>query len=245
MTENFVTIITSTLNSESKLDVLIRSLRDQSAQNFDWIVADGGSTDQTLQILSESRDVLTQLLYGPDFGIYHGLNRAISAVRTPYYLVLGADDSLNPDAILQFSAAAAKSAADFISARVHTSDGGELRPARGSPFRYGHLAYVSQHSVGTLIKTDLHNRVGLYSNRFPVAADRHFILKAIERYGATVEAIDAIVGTYSVTGTSNVQFYNTLLDIFKVDYELTDRPIVTALISLVRYAVNIPRMKSR
>lgn len=243
--ETFVTIVTSTLNAGSTLEYLIHSLRDQSARNFDWIVADGGSTDQTLKLLTESSDVLTQLLDGPDFGIYHGLNRAVSVVRTPYYLVIGADDTLDRDAVHHFNAAAAESNADFISGRVRTSDGGELRPARGNPYRYGHLAYVSQHSVGTLIRKNLHDRVGLYSNKFPVAADRHFILKAIERHGATVEALNIIVGTYAMTGTSNAQFYNTLLDIFKVDYELANRPLATALKSLARYAINLRQMSGR
>ena len=245
MDGTLVTIVTSTLNAESKIEQLICSLRNQSVRNFDWIVADGGSSDRTLEILANSLDVLTRLIEGPDFGIYHGLNRAVSMVQTPYYLVIGADDTLDKDAMLYFTRAAVECEADFISGRVSTSDGEVLRPARGNPFRYGHLAYVSQHSVGTLIKTALHKQVGMYSNRFPVAADRHFILKAIKRYGATVYPLNVIVGNYSMTGTSNNQYYNTLLDIFKVDYELSNRPLTTALKSLLRYAINLGRMSGR
>ncbi|KQI71231.1 hypothetical protein AN191_13090 [Loktanella sp. 5RATIMAR09] len=241
-TAPFVTVITSTLNAEKTIDALISSLRDQSDRNFKWIVADGASTDQTLDRIREAGDVVTQLIMGPDFGIYDGLNRAIGFVKTPYYLVIGADDVLDPDAIASFNHAAKDSEFDFISGHVRMSGGGMLRPKRGNAFRYGHLAYVSQHSVGTLIKTDLHQKIGLYSNRFPIAADRHFILNAIEHHGASVEALDTTIGTYAMTGTSNTQLYNTLLDMYKVDYALSKRPFLTALKSVVRHVANLPRL---
>jgi glycosyltransferase involved in cell wall biosynthesis len=240
--ENIITIITSTLNAGGSIELLIESLRAQTAKNFFWIVADGGSTDHTLQMLARSKDVVTHILHGPDFGIYDGLNRAVSIVLTPYYLVIGADDTLEKDAIQNFTEAAANAPADFISGFVRTSDGAELRPGRGNYFRYGHLAYISQHSVGTLIRTDLHKKVGVYSNRFPIAADRHFILNAILNYGASVKAIDTTIGTYAVTGTSNRQFHNALLDIFKVDYELSRRPLFSVVKSIFRYMLNIHRL---
>jgi glycosyltransferase involved in cell wall biosynthesis len=240
-----VTIITSTLNAEGTIKNLIGSLRAQSTNNFEWVVADGGSTDQTLAILQEYKDVVTRVLPGPDFGIYDGLNRAISTVRTPYYLVVGADDTLDPNAICVSTKAAKSSKSDFISGHVKTSDGRTLLPSRGNAVRYGHLAYVSQHSVGTLIKTDLHKEVGLYSNRFPIAADRHFILNAIEHHGASVEVLDTTMGTYAMTGTSSTQLHNTLLDMFKVDYELSKHPLVSVLKSILRYALYIPRLARR
>ena len=240
-----VTVITSTLNAEETVEELIRSLRAQSSHDFEWIVADGASTDSTLDILNEARDVVTHLLKGPDFGIFDGLNRAIGLVKTPYYLVVGADDVLDPDAIRILNNAAENSNFDFISGHVRTPDGGMLRPKRGNAFRYGHLAYVSQHSVGTLIRTDLHKSLGLYSNWFPIAADRHFILKAIEHHGASLVALNETLGTYAITGTSNTQFHNTLLDIFKVDYELSKNPLFTVLKSILRYALNLPRLTRR
>lgn len=240
-----ITIVTSTLNAESSLELLVSSLRAQSDANFLWIVADGGSVDRTLDVLKNCKDIVTDVLEGPDHGIYHGLNRAIARVQTPYYLVLGADDTLDSDAILNFNKAASISNADFISARVRTSDGGELRPLRGSVFRYGHLAYISQHSVGTLIKTSLHKELGLYSKHYPIAADRHFVLNAIKNCGAVVEKLDCLVGTYSTGGTSNNRYYDTILDIFKVDYELSDQPFSTAVKSLIRYSLNLANMTSK
>lgn len=238
-----ISIITATFNAENDLEKLISSLRAQSCRQFQWIVADGGSTDRTLEIIKSNSDLVSKLIPGPDFGIYHALNKAIAEVETKYYLTLGADDLLHANAVELFNKASECSDADFISAPVRTSDGMILSPMRGNAFRYGHLAYVSQHSVGTLIKRQLHDIVGLYSRRYPIAADRHFILKSVEKHGCTVQAESFEAGIYSCGGISTTQHYETLLDIFKVDFALSKTPLLSALKSWLRYAINIRKMK--
>lgn len=221
-----ISIITATFNAENDLPKLIESLRAQTSSQFRWIVVDGGSTDDTLQIINQNRDLVAKLIVGQDFGIYDALNKAVNEVDTNYYLTLGADDRLNMNAVENFDKASQTCEADFISAMVRTTNGSMLLPNRGNRFRFGHLAYISQHAVGTLIKKNLHNTVGPYSNRFPIAADRHFILKAIEHHKCVVQAENFEAGIYSCAGTSSRQVYETLLDIYKVDYVLSRRPLL-------------------
>lgn len=244
LTDDFLlTVVTATLNVEDTLPRLIGSLRNQSDKKFRWIIADGGSSDRTIEIVKNGRDVVSMILTGPDFGIYHGLNRAIVEVRTPYYLVVGADDLLEPNAISHIKKAIRIKPTDFVSGHVRTSSGEELRPARGSAFRYGHLAYVSQHSVGTAISTKLHDRVGKYSNQYPIAADRAFILTSIEVFGATVSVDLNYWGTYATTGVSNSRYVDTLLDICKVDIRIRRKPILSILKLIVAMIVNFRKFR--
>jgi glycosyltransferase involved in cell wall biosynthesis len=238
-----ITLITATYNAQDHFPALIASIRAQTYKNFRWIIADGGSTDGTLSIIKSNNDIVDLLLEGPDFGIYDALNKAIQKVTTPYYLVAGADDTLDPRAMELYSEAVKNSSSDIISAKVMTNNFGILRPLRGQYWRYGHLAYVSQHAVGSLIKTSLHERVGLYSKYYPIAADRYFLLKAIKNYGCVVEARDFIAGVYSCEGLSSSKHYEALLDIFKVDFALAKNPLTVSVYSLIRYIVNIPKFK--
>jgi glycosyltransferase involved in cell wall biosynthesis len=240
-----ISIITATFNAEKNLPQLIASLRAQTNSDFRWIVADGGSTDNTLQIIEQNLDLVVKLISGPDFGIYDALNKALREVDTKYYLTLGADDLLHPDAVENYNKLAETSDKDFISASVRTSDGVTLIPNRGNPFRYGHLAYVSQHAVGTLIKTSLHKTVGQYSRRFPIAADRYFIRKTIEQHNGSVQAVNFEAGIYSCAGISSSQYYDSLLDIYKVDYALSKSPMLTAIINLLRYLIRLNRMAKK
>lgn len=241
--KNIITVITATYNAAQFLPALITSLREQSCKDFDWIIADGLSTDETLNIIKNNSDIVKKLIPGPDFGIYHALNNAIKITTTPYYIIVGADDVLDKRAIELYLQAATLSQADIISANVATSDFGLLKPSRGQAWRFGHLAYVSQHAVGSLIRTSLHQKVGYYSKYYPIAADRFFILNAIENYDCVVYSANFTAGVYSCEGISSSRYYDTLLDIFKVDFALSKYPVRAALYALIKYIINIRRFR--
>ena len=40
--------------------------------------------------------------------------------------------------------------------------------------------FISSHAVGAVFKKNLHDRFGLYSNKYPITADQLFVLKAIK-----------------------------------------------------------------
>ncbi len=172
MKEVSISIITATYNAEKYLPRLVESLEKQRDKNFEWVVADGASTDRTLEILENAKRSLKNVVVDsrPDFGIYDVLNRAIKISKGDYYLVVGADDILFPDAIENYRKAAKQSNADLITARIKIGNSirGPKRPAWG--WLYGQSAYVSGHVVGLLIRKDLHEKFGYYSRRFPIAA---------------------------------------------------------------------------
>ena len=235
-----VSVVTATFNSEKTLPRLIKSLKDQTCKDFKWVVADGGSKDGTLDLLAEASSVLPiDVSSGPDFGIYDALNNALARVDTPYYLTMGSDDWLFSNAIGDYSRAAAVSGADIVSACVKKSDGGMLVPNAGHRRKNGHLAYVSQHAVGALIKRSLHDRVGMYSRHYPVAADRYFLLKAIEHQGCSLCFESFQAGVYAIDGTSGVRLFDTYLDVYKVDYALSSHPKWTAFYSWLRYGAGL------
>jgi glycosyltransferase involved in cell wall biosynthesis len=68
-----ISIITATFNAASHLPDLVSCLRNQTYKNFEWVVADGGSTDDTLNILRTTKDLNVVLSSQPDFGIYDAL----------------------------------------------------------------------------------------------------------------------------------------------------------------------------
>ncbi|MEN9258541.1 MAG: glycosyltransferase [Gloeomargarita sp. SRBZ-1_bins_9] len=96
-----LSVVTATYNAAHDLPRLIASLAAQTDQDFEWVVADGVSTDGTLELLEQARQKLQRVVVDsrPDFGIYDALNRAVKLASGEYYLVVGADDMLFPEAI--------------------------------------------------------------------------------------------------------------------------------------------------
>jgi glycosyltransferase involved in cell wall biosynthesis len=202
-----VSIITASLNAAATIGRLGADLLAQTDADFVWIVADGGSSDGTVQALPEALRTRTVLIEQPDFGLYDALNKGLQRCTSTHYLVVGADDRLAPDAVARFKALAADTGADIVAASVRdTLQGGLALPGRGSPWRRGQHAFISHHSVGTLIRRSLHDSLGPYSRQFPIAADHLFIKTAVQA-GARVHAEPGFVAGEFTRGGVSTQRY--------------------------------------
>lgn len=220
-------VITATYDAALELPRLIRSLQAQEDRDFEWVVMDGASTDGTLELLADAAGTLNVRVDSrPDFGIYDALNRGVKMATGDYYLVVGADDELFPNAIRDYRAACTASGADLLTANI------EARGIVRGPHRYrwewlyGPFAYVSGHAVGLAIRRDLHEQYGLYSKQLPIAADQLFLLRAIHG-GATVIYKDTFVaGVFSLTGVSGSQAFGTQLESLRVQIMMGHNPLL-------------------
>jgi glycosyltransferase involved in cell wall biosynthesis len=209
-----ITIVSATLNAASVLPRLLACLRAQTDRDFEWVVADGGSTDGTQALLESATDLRVHVAEAKDFGIYDALNRALQLVCEGYYLVVGADDTLDADAVANFRRAArAAGQPDFIAAAIR-QNGKVIRPRRGWGWLYGIQGVASSHAVGLLIKRDLHRLHGMYSSKFPIAADQLFVKSALAK-GASIERVAFVAGEFSVHGTSGNDPLGVLTEIFR------------------------------
>jgi glycosyltransferase involved in cell wall biosynthesis len=236
-------VVTATYNAVDVLPRLIRSLRAQTDRDFEWVVADGASTDETLLLLQEAdSDLRIRVDSRPDFGIYDALNRAVKMASGDYYLVVGADDELFPDAVARYKAACSRSDADLVTARIQVDGRVYGVRKRRWEWLHGQFAYVSGHAVGVAIRRDLHTRVGWYSRVYPVAADQYFVLSALHM-GAQVSVGDFCAGIFYKTGSSGSDLLSSLTDLCRVLVNLGHSlPLQLLLLNLrvLRYCL-LPR----
>jgi glycosyltransferase involved in cell wall biosynthesis len=87
-------IITATFNARNALLVTARSLQEQTCQNFEWIIVDGASTDDTLAVVRGFGDLVTTMVSEPDTGIYNAWNKVLPHLRGEWVLFFGAGDVL-------------------------------------------------------------------------------------------------------------------------------------------------------
>lgn len=100
------TIVTSTFNAGPALATTARSLQDQSCRDFEWLVVDGASTDDTVAVAHSFGDLVTVLVSEKDTGIYNAWNKALPLIRGEWVLFLGAGDTLYaPDTLERVAAA--------------------------------------------------------------------------------------------------------------------------------------------
>lgn len=228
-----ISVITATLNAGKLIGHLAADLHAQTDTDFQWIVVDGGSTDDTLTQFPEGlKDRLT-IIQERDFGIYDALNKGLRRCQSEYYLVIGADDHLRPDAIARYRRLAESSAADIVAASVKDGDIIALS-GRGKPWLRGHNAYLSHHSAGTLIRRSLHDRFGYYSHSLPIAADQLFVKQSVLGGAKLYCAPEFVAGEFSRTGVSSIEFTATLFEFTLVQLRTEKLRHLQLLIFIVR-----------
>ena len=218
---NKITVLTATLNAELYITRLIDSLLKQTDQDFEWLVIDGFSTDRTREFVEAAAgDLSLRCLVSKDFGIYDALNKGIQAIEGGYYLVVGADDILAPEAIKRYREAICEGYPDIITTAIRQGKK-VVAPRQSFGWLYGLPGIASSHAVGMLLNVDLHQRFGLYSRKFPIAADQYFVKLALAG-GATIQRRSFIAGEFSIEGTSGSDPIGLLTDVFRVQL-LTER----------------------
>jgi glycosyltransferase involved in cell wall biosynthesis len=227
-----ISIITATCNAAEHLPGLIESLRNQTDQDFEWVVADGASSDGTLSQLQAIHDLKVSISSVPDFGIYDALNRGIDRATGDYYVIAGADDVFCKDAIANYRAAIAQSHADIIAASSRYGSK-RLRVKQGPAWLWGQASYIAGHTLATAFKKNLHQSFGKYSRKYPIAADHLFVMSACQN-GARVYTADFVAGAMGEEGVSSADRIGGATEVFRVQLALGGSLLVQLLLLFLR-----------
>ncbi|MBT8523623.1 glycosyltransferase [Polynucleobacter paneuropaeus] len=94
-------IITVCFNAEKTIRSTLKSIISQKFKDYEFIVVDGGSTDNTLNILNEYKNYIDIKISEPDQGIYHAMNKAIALSSSEWLVFMNADDVFYSDDVLK------------------------------------------------------------------------------------------------------------------------------------------------
>lgn len=103
-----ISIITPSFNQGAFIEETVRSVLLQDYPNFEYIVVDGGSTDNTLEILQKYQAWLTHWESRPDLGQAHAINKGLARATGEIVTWINSDDWYMPGALNSFGRAAAR-----------------------------------------------------------------------------------------------------------------------------------------
>lgn len=101
-----VSVVTVSYQADNTIEHTIQSVLNQSFCDFEYIVKDGDSTDDTNQIVEKykekfkQRGIILKHIINKDSGIYNAMNEAIQYCNGEWIMFLNADDCLYSDSVL-------------------------------------------------------------------------------------------------------------------------------------------------
>ncbi|HLY70454.1 MAG TPA: glycosyltransferase family 2 protein [Puia sp.] len=100
MSKNF-SIIIPTYNSQKSILAALQSIVNQSCDDFEIVIVDGLSKDDTVSIVKSRKDDRIKVISERDNGIYDAMNKGINRAQGDWLYFLGSDDQLYNDTVLE------------------------------------------------------------------------------------------------------------------------------------------------
>lgn len=117
-----ISIIMPVYNNERYLPMAVDSVLSQSFEDFELIIVDDGSTDNTPKIADDiaARDPRVRVIHQKNQWIYASMNNGVAAATGEYVYFINSDDTLWPDALSHMAQLVKKYAPDVVWTRVST-----------------------------------------------------------------------------------------------------------------------------
>ncbi|BDG70897.1 glycosyltransferase family 2 protein [Roseomonas fluvialis] len=180
-----LSIVTPCLNRAATIGAAIDSVLAQGHPSFEHIIVDGGSTDGTADVLARYPHLV--VVREADRNLYDAINKGLRRAQGDLVGLLNSDDLYAPGAFAAAEAALADPALDLVIGAAEffaTEHGREvtLRHLSGAAA----VGLTEANAIGgvttmnaAIYRRALFDRVGLFDDRFPLAADKDFWLRLV------------------------------------------------------------------
>jgi glycosyltransferase involved in cell wall biosynthesis len=200
-----LSIITINFNNASGLQKTIESVVNQNFDDFEYIVIDGGSSDNSKSIIEKYQSKITYWVSEKDSGIYNAQNKGILKSKGEYCLFLNSGDYLcNSDVFKKVFNK--ESIADIIYGNMQIDYGnGKIEFGKMPPKITFKQMYIDTlwHPV-SFIKRSLFQTYGLYNEKYKMVADYDFFFNVIVMKSVSSQYIDMDISVFNMEGVSSL-----------------------------------------
>ncbi|AXA33703.1 glycosyltransferase family 2 protein [Francisella adeliensis] len=195
-----ITIVTVVFNGEDFLEETILSVINQTYDNVEYIIIDGGSTDGTIDIIKKYEHAIDYWVSEPDGGIYDAMNKGISLATGDWINFMNAGDSFFcKTAILTLIKSSTDS--DVIYGGRNNIHSKYSLLYKAKPFEKAKFCVSFCHQ-SCIVRLSVHKKY-LYDTSFIVSGDTDFFFKLRDlRY--RFKRVDSIICNSDMSGVSSI-----------------------------------------
>jgi len=201
-----ISIITVCHNSATTIRDTLASVATQTYANIEYIIIDGGSTDDTLQILKEYPDAITKSLSESDHGIYDAMNKGIERATGEYILFLNSDDILLHDRVIEDAAKAISTKHPdivFGDMAIFNPTSGVTERKRQRNLTRIHVFKNMPCQPSVLYSRSVFSKCGLFNTAYRIVSDFDWMTNAILRHTVSLQYIGIALIRFRTGGISS------------------------------------------
>ena len=202
-----ISIIVATYNPGERLRFCLESILTQKNPFVELIIVDGGSTDDTCQLVESLDGDIDVWSSGKDKGIYDAWNKGLSLASGDWFMFLGADDMLLPASIERYLSEIGKwefdgEQFDYVHGKnLYVGKDRRILKVLGGECDWDALSKrMKVAHVGSLHHKRIYRKCGEYDLSLKICADYEMLL----RFGPSIRLkyIDGLIAEMAAGGVS-------------------------------------------
>jgi glycosyltransferase len=212
-----ISIITICYNSAHSIADAVNSVLSQTYPNIEYIVVDGKSKDNTVEIIQSFGDRISKFISEPDKGIYDALNKGVRMATGDVIGFMHSDDLFANDQIIEkvarmFEDNSTQSVYGDLQ-YVYKSDTNKvLRYWKSGEFSLQKLrmGWMPPHPT-FYVRKSVYDAYGDFQIRYKIAADYDTMLRFLGKHQITTKYLPEVMVKMRVGGASNRSIKNIIL----------------------------------
>lgn len=239
-----VSIITVVKNDEKYLQETIESIINQSYKNFEYIIIDGKSIDNTLKIIKKNDKHIDFWISENDEGIYDAFNKGQDLARGKFIVFVNSGDLLTRNAIKMFNDYYRKNPnIDFLfgSVKKHWGTLYGYKPWK----IYFSWGFYTSHSTGFFIKRKIAKKIGKYNLKYTYSADYDYFYRMIvvHKFKGIGTKKNELFGIFKTGGfSSKIKFIDHFFETIKIRLDNKQNKFLVLFIFILKFLKNIRKI---
>jgi glycosyltransferase involved in cell wall biosynthesis len=172
-----VSIVTVVFNNTVTFERCIRSVIEQTYDNVEYIIIDGGSEQPTIDIINKYSEEIEYFVSEPDKGIYDAMNKGITVAQGDFVCLLNSDDCYEVGFVEKSINKLIETGADVSYTNYMAGKNSLVAEDINVGVLLGHLNIC--HNT-FLVSRDTYDEVGPYREDLRIISDAVWIRKAFK-----------------------------------------------------------------
>jgi glycosyltransferase involved in cell wall biosynthesis len=203
MNNPFFSIVIPTFQSEKSIQETLNSICNQQFTDFEVIIIDGLSTDDTLKLIKENYSIDNRISYisEKDNGIYDAMNKGVKIANGEWIFFLGSDDFLyDKDVLKNVFHIAQQTTCNFLYGNVCITP---LNNIYGDEFSIEKLLVRNIPHQAIFYHKTVFSHIGMFDIRYKTHADWDFNFKCFNSKGIVIQYISLVISYFRIGGASS------------------------------------------